>query len=159
MFTKNTARTAAAIAHIVFLGMLPSFPVRAAPAPLVEYAYVEDLTRWVEIKRGSSRLFGHLDADGNFVQEFKIAQGAPTSVMPRFESITPDRLFLTPVYEFRAGRLVKGVLRQDGHFVPDVGSKVIRFDDYKYDPGAVPIWNLPGRFQPKVPAKTSKDGK
>jgi hypothetical protein len=33
-----------------------------------------------------------------------------------------------------------------GNFVPETGSKVIRFEDFKYSPEAPRIWNLPGYF-------------
>jgi len=37
-------------------------------------------------------------------------------------------------------------MMRDGNFVPELGSKVIKFEDYKYEPDAIRIWNLPGYF-------------
>ena len=34
----------------------------------------------------------------------------------------------------------------NGDFVPEIGSKVTRFADFKYSPEAPRIWNLPGYF-------------
>jgi len=57
------------------------------------------------------------------------------------------------VYEFRSGRLIKGELDAKGHFIPEIGSKVIDFKDYHYRPDGPRIWNLPGRFEKRT--KTS----
>jgi uncharacterized protein (TIGR03067 family) len=37
----------------------------------------------------------------------------------------------------------------EGNFVPEVGSTIIKFEVYKYDLDAIPIWNLPGTFMKK----------
>ncbi|OWK41792.1 hypothetical protein FRUB_03870 [Fimbriiglobus ruber] len=42
--------------------------------------------------------------------------------------------------------LIPGEIRPLGQFVPEVGGKIIRFADYRYNPEAKPIWNLPGKF-------------
>jgi hypothetical protein len=55
------------------------------------------------------------------------------------------------VYEYRSGRLIKGVIDTKGYFVPDLDGKVIEFKDYKYKPGGIHIWNLPGEFGKKKP--------
>ncbi len=47
----------------------------------------------------------------------------------------------------------------DGRFVPDVGAKIIHFNDYRYAPSAIHIWNLPGYFKKKEPAGAAKDQK
>ena len=52
-----------------------------------------------------------------------------------------------PVYEFRSGRLIKGMLQATGNFVPELGSKVTDFKDY--DPNERRrIYNLPGVLRP-----------
>ena len=87
--------------------------------------------------------YGKLDADGNFHEELRIGDGQGGSF--QIGTVTPigNR---GPAYEYRAGRLVKGVIDDDGAFVPDPNAPVTHFINYKYSPGAVPIWNLPGSF-------------
>jgi hypothetical protein len=58
------------------------------------------------------------------------------------------------VYEFRSGRLIKGEIDAKGYFIPEIGSKVIDFKDYRYRKDGPRIWNLPGRFEKRI--KTSK---
>jgi hypothetical protein len=58
-------------------------------------------------------------------------------------------------YEFRSGRLILGETLEDGRFVPEIGSEVIDFKDYKYSPSAIRIYNLPGSFV-EVDPKTGK---
>ena len=53
------------------------------------------------------------------------------------------------VYEYRSGRLIKGVLDRDGNFVPELGSRIFAFEDYKYGKDAPRIYNLPGYFHKK----------
>ncbi len=49
------------------------------------------------------------------------------------------------VYEYRSGRIIKGVLYDTGTFVPEAGSKVLDFKDYPVGrPGAFRVYNLPG---------------
>jgi hypothetical protein len=128
------------------------------PVPREEYVFVRDTDRVVAIKRGGDLLIGKLDADGNFLQE-KVRPGAglgPSSWPPPIINMT----FLgpEPVYEYRSGRLIKGELNADGNVVPEVGSKVIRFEDYRYSTG-VRIWNLPGYFKMKDKVGDKKDDK
>lgn len=52
-----------------------------------------------------------------------------------------------PVYEYRSGRIIKGVLHDTGTFVPEVGSKVLDFKDYPVNEAGPPglrVYNLPG---------------
>jgi hypothetical protein len=63
-----------------------------------------------------------------------------------------------PVYEFCAGSLILGTLDDDGNFIPKEVSTIIRFSDYKPGPGAIPIYNLPGKFE-RVGEKKEADGK
>ena len=105
--------------------------VPAAPAPPPEpYVFVPDVSRLVGIYRGDLLLVGRLDAAGNFLQTERYKRGE-----------APKR-----AYEYRSEMLFRGVLDAEGHFVPEAGSKIIRFQEYKYDPDGPPIWNLPGRF-------------
>jgi hypothetical protein len=62
------------------------------------------------------------------------------------------------VYEFRTGKLIPGDLGA-GYFEPKPGSKVISFEEYKYDPTnpqCLRIYNLPGKFVKKSELKPEK---
>src|SRR5205823_14564030 len=91
---------------------------------------------------------GKLDAAGNFIPEPRWmniggeVSGAPP-IARTLNRRVPDG---EPVYEYRSGRLIKGILDAQGNFVPDLGSKVIDFRDYRYNERAIRIYNLPGRF-------------
>jgi hypothetical protein len=105
--------------------------------------------------RGDILIFGHVDAAGNFIAErgmgpYLRAQGLssiPPSTLLNVRMNT--ELSHEPVYEYRSGRLVPGNLDDDGHFLPDLGTKVTDFQDYRPVPGARRICNLPGRFVEK----------
>jgi hypothetical protein len=115
---------------------------------------------------------GRLDATGQFVPDPKIppklldlksgvqlAGPAPPSL---FDAHTRDRPeFDGRVYEFRAGRLIPGIIKQDmktgfRYFYPDLDGKVIEMSDYlkAYDPKKSRIiYNLPGRIVKKGEGK------
>lgn len=129
--------------------------VAAAPVPREEYVFAPDTGRWVGVWRnvaqpggagGRVLLVGKLDADGVFYEMHRHL--APPADGPEYAVILPALGDGRPAYEYRAGRLIRGKLR-DAAFVPDEGSKVIPFSDYHYGPGAPPVWNLPGRFVKK----------
>jgi hypothetical protein len=50
------------------------------------------------------------------------------------------------VYEYRSGRLIKGILYASGNFAPEKGSKVLNFKEYDRDKSDRRIYNLPGRL-------------
>jgi hypothetical protein len=131
------------------------------PAPIAaeeyEYVFQLDLTPLLGIVRDGKCWLGHLNDSGDFVpdhsehlpQGFKAGQ--PFSSVSLFTFLNfPKIITGESVFEFRSGRLIKGVLHQDGRFVPDVDSKVIDLKDYLKDyrpgPGEVRIYNLPGRL-------------
>jgi len=126
----------------------------AAPVGTDDYVFVEDLTRWVFVVRGSWYLSGSLDMNGSFLEEGeRIPRGSPHSGPIH---ILNDFASPTKVYEFRSGRLIVGEIQLDGSFVPEAGSKVMMFKDFKYSPDRMPIWNLPGRFV-KISELTESD--
>jgi hypothetical protein len=57
------------------------------------------------------------------------------------------------VYEFRSGRLIRGVLVANGDFVPETGAKVITLNEYVFGIDAHRIYNLPGFFVAKKEAR------
>jgi hypothetical protein len=116
-----------------------------------EYVFVEDTDRLVVIVRGELLLFGKLDQRGEFLEQSRLKRGGPLSVPG--EILNPPTEKPVPVYEFRSGRLIKGVLDTKGYFVPDLDAKVMEFKDYRFGPKEIPIWNLPGRVVPKGSVK------
>jgi hypothetical protein len=73
--------------------------------------------------------------------------------------INSRRLGREPVYEYRSGRLIKGELDKEGDFIPDLGSKVTDFKDYRPGKGVPVIYNLPGRFVKKSEIKKGAPAK
>ena len=118
------------------------------------YVLVPDTSRWVEFFSGATSSIGKLDAEGNFTPgtEYVNRPRGPFRSGVRFAEPLNARAEKN-VYEFRSGRLIKGEIDARGNFIPEVGSKVIDFKDYRYRPGGPRIWNLPGRFEKKI--KTS----
>jgi hypothetical protein len=116
-----------------------------APVPPTEYVFIPDTERLVAIARGGVEAVGKLDAEGNFMQHFTVERGRPFSG-PYYHLLTPSDQKPRKVYEYRSGRLIKGEQDEKGNFVPEVGSTVTKFEDYKYGPDVISIWNLPGYF-------------
>src|SRR4051812_21820442 len=97
------------------------------------YRFVPDTDRFVALRyeRDSvkSLSIGKLDRKGNFLPDPRMMnlRGGGSSGVPPFTMINSHDD--EPVYEFRSGRLIKGRIDKEGWFVPDVGEKVIRFED------------------------------
>jgi hypothetical protein len=131
------------------------FTSGGAPVPVEQFEFVPNTARTVGFRRGGDMHFGTLDAAGNFQEQGRHQVFKPTSAsVPNYTLIgaAPGR----PVYEFRFGRLIKGAMDKSGNFIPEAGSVVLRFEDYRYSPTAIPIWNLPGYFKKKDPADAKK---
>ena len=120
--------------------MLPEDAYMFAPSP----------DKPVILVRGDYYIMGKLDFRGEFTETSRRRTNAPGSVMAEIINMTWAKKPV-PVYEYRSGRLIKGVLDTDGYFVPDLDSKVIEFKDYRYKPGGIYIYNLPGEFVKKRP--------
>jgi hypothetical protein len=114
--------------------------------PPKTYIFHEDLSRPVAVYAGEFVLLGKLDNCGEFLRESKNPKSSPSLPEWRKIAINPPTPPGRKVYEFRSGRLIKGEIKEDGSFVPDVASKVTDFKDYEYSPGGIQIYNLPGRF-------------
>lgn len=119
-----------------------------------DYAFVPDPGRQCYVMRGEIRTLCKLDENGNLeeIKRFRPDEGMPPSSWgyhPPFINYVGQGQAPRAAYEFRSGRLIKGELRPGGNFVPDVGSTVIKFEDYRYSEDAIPIWNLPGYFKKK----------
>jgi hypothetical protein len=113
-----------------------------------EYMFVAHRERYLIAYLKPWYLIGQLDADGDFtfLGKYNEIGADPKHPFPVINAFGPNP---KAVYEFRSNRLIKGTMRQDGTFLPDLDSKVTRFEDYKYGPEAAPIWNLPGYFMHK----------
>jgi hypothetical protein len=117
--------------------------------------YKEDLEVLVWHLQGTKKYLGRLDAAGNFIAEdtFGFPLNSPLGIGKAANArITnaPSDGMSERAYEYRSGRLVKGTLVKDGHFVPDKGSSVIPFEKYVPIRGNLRIYNLPGRFVERV---------
>ena len=115
-----------------------------------EYVFISNTDRWVEIKRGETVFIGKIDMHGNFIQELRYSIVDQPGAGPPAMNINFYPLWPKPAYEFRSGRLIKGEINKEGSFVPEAGTTVVSFKDYKYGPNATPIWNLPGYFVRKA---------
>src|SRR5262245_5004536 len=127
-------RAACAVGFVACPGETPG------QSAVEEYVFVPDTEREVMILREDFILFGKLDAAGNFLETFRRDLRLPGSGAagdairinaPDYTSSGPKP---RPVYEYRSGRLIKGVIDAKGNFVPDLGSTVIPFKDYRYTP-------------------------
>ncbi len=126
-----------------------------APVPQDEYDFVPIAERTFRFLRSGELLLVTVDAQGDVARTETFP--ATSISLPRHELI----VYLKPTraYEYRSGRLILGTMMPDGRFVPDVGAKIIHFNDYRYAPSAIHIWNLPGYFKKKEPAGAAKDQK
>jgi hypothetical protein len=116
-----------------------------------DYVFVPDTSRWVEVLRREGDVIywsiGKLDMAGTFVphRDFCNMRGERSNAPPDTTLLYHDQT--GPVYEYRSGRLIKGAIDSKTlSFVPEVGSKVIDFKEYRYGKD-VAIWNLPGTFK------------
>ncbi|MGL4420127.1 MAG: hypothetical protein ACRCZF_05655, partial [Gemmataceae bacterium] len=113
--------------------------------------------------------FGHLHSSGEFVPDYglpvmkysktrdpsEFSFWAPPKEQQwdllRTKNFYPNYTYTLPLYgeksepcfEYRSGRLIKGILHDTGNFAPEIGSKVIPFTDYKPETD-LRIYNLPG---------------
>jgi hypothetical protein len=142
------------------------------------YRYEQDVDRMVGYRQEGQILFGHLDADGNFTRDRNFssipdpayrrgsavsscvtserAEGKALAYTDSYVVINKPRIANEPVYEYRAGNLIKGNLDNEGNFIPELDSEVIPFTDYRYDWKALRIYNLPGEFVSKPPGLSQK---
>ena len=128
----------------------------------VEYQFVPDTDRLVGICRNKSLLVGRLDADGEFHQTRRLEPlggdgleelGLILYTGPGFDDINLGSTTPRQVYEFRSGMLIPGTIREKGQFVPEEGGQIVSFKTYQYSKSAIPIWNLPGRYEIVVKPK------
>lgn len=109
--------------------------------------YVPDLSRHVLMHHGHKLMLGKLDAYGIFHVERVVRGGGFTGPMPVFAYINVRPEGGGAVAEYRSGMLIYGTMSEEGHFVPDAGSRVTKFEDYVRSGSTIPIWNLPGYFR------------
>jgi hypothetical protein len=124
---------------------------------------------WVAHVRGEQMELGHLNDAGDFLPDYglppfpltKPAQRVmdPNTYQPApwYYNLPIDRADLEHVYEYRSGRLLKGVLLRNGTFVPELDSRVLDFKEYVPGEQALRIYNLPGRLKKKPPAPAAPE--
>jgi hypothetical protein len=128
----------------VLILVLSSLAAWDTPAP--EYEFVPDTNRWVLMVQGERMSLGKLDSAGNYLPDGRYVSLGGGSL--------PDHTVLngravSPVYEYRSGRLILGEIDGFGNFVPKLDSKIIDFKEYKPGEGVPAIYNLPGKFVKK----------
>src|SRR2546430_2043016 len=105
------------------LAMLIVLDLRAAPAPTPQYVFISTAGQQVSMYQGQDWIMGELDADGNFTRttphrtpRANFLRSPPGPVLSvRHDYDLESRV---PAYEFRSGRLIRGVQEWDGTFVP-----------------------------------------
>lgn len=118
----------------------------AGTAPVDEYCFEPDTSRWVEMEHVSTFDIGRLDEAGTF-HPHPGWLGCRKHGFKSGPARWPLNIrFGESVYEFRSGTLIEGRIDGTGEFVPDLDGKIIAFKDYHYSPKAKRIYNLPGRF-------------
>jgi hypothetical protein len=123
----------------------------ATPAPLPvagAYIYVEDLDRHVGVRCGEWHVYGQFNAQGELMADGKQRAGGRGKWLPWMGPVINELMDGKPqaCFELRSGRLIKGAMTEGGHFVPDLGSQVTKFEDYHFAPDGPRIWNLPGAY-------------
>lgn len=96
---------------------------------------------------GQGYCYGRVNASGSFVPNELTTPERGEFGSFKLPLIVPLRGEVA--YEFRSGMLIKGTADAKWNFVPEIGSEVIPFEDYKYSKDAPRIYNLPGRFVEK----------
>jgi hypothetical protein len=150
---NHSSKTTTLLAVALALGLMPSV---AGQAPQEgegkEYEYRPNLKREVMLYRGGKVYIGRLDEQGNFIWDSPVTPrklSDPGVVKSPGPLINKPANPPGPAYEYRSRTLVKGVIDDKGNFIPEAGSKITAFKDYRYKPGAIPIYNLPGSFVEK----------
>jgi hypothetical protein len=130
---------------------------RLSPAP-------SNAVPWVAHVRDVQMELGHLNDQGDFVPDYGLPPFPLTMpAKPAGEKVTHKPAlwyYNLPVegadrestYEYRSGRLLKGILLKNGTFVPDLDSRVLDFKEYVPGEKSLRTYNLPGRLKKKPPA-------
>jgi hypothetical protein len=141
MWTSQYAGRLTAPLGVVATMLLAVASAGGDPPAKREYVYEPyPLSPWdqppVGLLRGDCMLgLGTLNGGGDFIITTYL-----------IELVNKPRRPQEPVYRFLSDSLVKGTLRDDGSFVPDVGGAVTAFKDYCPGKEIPRIYNLPGRF-------------
>lgn len=99
-------------------------------------------------------LVGKLDRNGKFTLHVYQKQYYGSGIA--FNLLNHGGFEPRVVYELQSGMLVPGTVTIERPFVPTPKGVPIRFADYRYHPGSIPIWNLPGRFVLKSELKNKE---
>ena len=137
------------------MAALMAQPSGSRTKPLEEgYRFELNEERVIGFFRKTKLLVGTFDEDGEFHQITSVTAQPITDGIsgirysgPKFQLICAEyQAEKCSVYELRSARLIPGMYRPEGLFVPELGGKIIDFKDYNYSDKAIPIWNLPGKF-------------
>jgi hypothetical protein len=108
----------------------------------IQFEFISDTQRIVELLRSEEIVIGSLDANGEFNLDHVI-KFPKDGILYRFRNINGNAKTLgvnsikpVPVYELRSGTLISGTMKAGGPFVPTVDSKITRFEDYVYSESA-----------------------
>ncbi len=136
-------------------GILEKFEKEKKPNPLGYYEFISNTDRYVSLEGMNSYCIGKLDLAGNFIPHKWFVNIRGDTSGPGYHVLNyGSRKGKEFVYEYRSARLIEGHMDK-GNFIPEVGTKVIDFQVYRYSEEAPRIYNLPGRFV----KKGSKDDK
>jgi hypothetical protein len=154
---NRIAIAAALFAATVFIGGPQMALAQTAVPPDQEYEFVSDPGIRINYEWGNVVRVLVIDAKGGVRTEkevdalhaFGTIGRSPVGTVIKIEK--PFK-----AYEYRSGRLILGSMTMTGDFVPEAGSTVRKFEDYKFgrDPW---IWNLPGYFRPKEKVGADKE--
>jgi hypothetical protein len=131
-----------------------------------EYEFVPSTAKTAErydFYYGDYQVVGYINEKGGIFLDLSITpffwgekNGMRAAHNPSHTQLTDRFKVGQRVYEFRSRRLVPGTLDKELNFVPDLDGKIIRFEDYHYDPKGPQIYNLPGRFVPRSTVKKER---
>jgi hypothetical protein len=133
------------------------------PQIVDKYQFIPSTVNLYRHRAGGIVCTGTLDTDGNFMPNIanlseslsvNLGSGSVRSVSGPVQLLA-SREKNEKIYEFRCGYLVPMIFDNTLGLVPEVGGKIIKFEDYQYSTASRRIYNLPGHFVP-VPDSAKK---
>ncbi|MFT3883379.1 MAG: hypothetical protein QM703_27475 [Gemmatales bacterium] len=124
-----------------------------------DYEFIGHEESTVMHRVGGLSCHGTIDKYGSFKPNLDDLEDAikkfGTNARTLRPGATPPQLISTrtpneKVFEYRTGILIPMIIDMNRGLIPELGGTIIDFKDYVYSPTARRIYNLPGRFVPKV---------
>lgn len=139
--------------HALLILMQLTTSLSSTQTQELQYDFKENLKLTVWHHAGGIYCLGTIGKDGAFLPDLadleKAIQAAKTGVgrlgswpQPLASPRSPNEL----VYELRSGALIPMIFDLKHGLIPEVGGKIIAFQDYRYSPISRRIYNLPGAF-------------